>query len=157
LRPYSIFFGVLALSLSLFTVQPAVAQAPVADAPLEKLEIQTASGKHGFQVEVMRTDEQRARGLMYRRFMPADRGMMFDFKTEQPVNMWMKNTYLPLDMIFMARDGTVTHIARDTEPLSERIISSNGPAFAVLEVNAGVAAKIGLKAGDRVLHPLLRP
>ncbi len=94
---------------------------------------------------------------MHRRYMAANRGMLFDFKTEQPVSMWMKNTYLSLDMIFISRNGSVTHVAADTEPLSERIISSNGPAFAVLEVNAGIAAKIGLKVGDRVQHPIFKP
>ena len=147
----------LLIALFLFAgLAPASAQAPTSSA-LEPLQITTASGKHDFSVEVMRTDEERARGLMYRRYMAADRGMLFDFKTEQPVSMWMKNTYLPLDMVFISRNGTVTHVAADTEPLSERIISSNGPAFAVLEVNAGTAAKIGLKAGDRVQHPLFRP
>ena len=120
----------------------------------EPLEIVTASGRHVFAIEVMRTDEERARGLMFRRFMPADRGMLFDFKTEQPVLMWMKNTYIPLDMIFISRNGTVTSVAANTEPMSERTISSGPPAFAVLEVNAGVAAKIGLKPGDRVAHGL---
>jgi hypothetical protein len=123
----------------------------------EPLEIVTASGRHMFAIEVMRTDEERGRGLMFRRFMPADRGMLFDFKTEQPVLMWMKNTYIPLDMIFMSRNGTVTHVAANTEPMSERTISSGPPAFAVLEVNAGVAAKIGLKPGDKVSHTLFRP
>ena len=135
---------------------PARAQGAALTQPTttEPLEIVTASGRHMFAIEVMRTDEERGRGLMFRRFMPADRGMLFDFKTEQPVLMWMKNTYIPLDMIFMSRNGTVTHVAANTEPMSERTISSGPPAFAVLEVNAGVAAKIGLKPGDRVVHGL---
>ncbi len=128
------------------------AQAPAATT--EPLEIVTATGAHAFAIEVMRTDEERARGLMFRRFMPADRGMLFDFKTEQPVLMWMKNTYIPLDMIFIARNGTVTHVAANAEPMSERTISSGPPAYAVLEVNAGLAAKIGLKPGDKVRHPM---
>ena len=70
-----------------------------------------------FAVEVMRTDAEREKGLMFRRFLPEDRGMLFDFKTEQPVMMWMKNTYIPLDMIFMKRDGTVSHIAENAEPV----------------------------------------
>lgn len=136
----------------------AVAQ-PAQVAPtqaVEPLTIVTASGEHRFQVEVARTDEQRARGLMFRRFMPEDRGMLFDFKTEQPVMMWMRNTFIPLDMIFIARDGRVINVAENTEPMSERTIPSAAPAFAVLEVNAGVARKIGLKAGDRISHPLFR-
>jgi len=126
------------------------------DMALEPLEIITASGTHRFSVEVMRTDEQRARGLMYRRFMPEDRGMLFDFKREEPVAMWMKNTYLSLDMIFLDRSGKVVNVAEYTEPLSERIIPSAGPVLAVLEVNAGTARRIGLKAGDRLRHPLFK-
>jgi uncharacterized membrane protein (UPF0127 family) len=91
---------------------------------------------------------------MFRRHMPADRGMLFDFKTEQRVMMWMRNTYIPLDMVFITKTGIVINVAEDTEPLSERTISSAAPAFSVLEVNAGVARRIGLKAGDQVKHAL---
>ena len=99
------------------------AQAQTAQAGLETLQIVSSGGKtHRFSVEVMRNDEERARGLMFRRFMPADRGMLFDFKVEKPVMMWMKNTYIPLDMIFVARDGRIVSIAENTEPLSERRI-----------------------------------
>ncbi|MBX9759171.1 MAG: DUF192 domain-containing protein [Beijerinckiaceae bacterium] len=139
-------------------VSPALSQAALSTPPqqLERLTITTASGEHNFQIEVARTDEQRARGLMFRRFMPEDRGMLFDFKIEQPVMMWMRNTYIPLDMIFISRDGRVINVAEDTEPLSERTIASAAPAFAVLEVNAGVARKIGLKAGDRISHAMFK-
>lgn len=125
-------------------------------AAFEPLRLITATGEHTFQVEVARTDEQRSRGLMFRQSMPQDRGMLFDFKVEQPVMMWMRNTYISLDMIFIARDGTVINIAENTEPLSERTIASARPAFAVLEVNAGVSRRIGLKPGDRVAHPLFK-
>ena len=91
---------------------------------------------------------------MFRHILPEGQAMLFDFGAPKPAAMWMKNTYIPLDMIFMNRNGTVTSVAANTEPLSERTISSGPPAFAVLEVNAGVAAKIGLKPGDRVLHGL---
>ena len=137
----------------------ATAQAPAAqqvEAGLEPLTIVTASGSHAFSVEVMRTDEERAKGLMFRRFMPQDRGMLFDFKREEPIAMWMKNTYLPLDMVFMNRAGRVTHIAQNAEPLSERIIPSGGPVYAVLEINAGVAKAIGIKVGDNVQNALFR-
>ena len=107
---------------------------------------------HILQVEVMRDEAGREQGLMNRRYLPADRGMLFDFHTEQPVLMWMKNTYSPLDMIFISRAGMVTHIAENAEPLSEAIISSGGPVYAVLEVNGGFAHKIGLKKGDVVRH-----
>lgn len=145
----------LGVSASLRPAEAQQVQSPQA-AVLESLKIVTASGEHTFQVEVARTDEQRARGLMFRRFMPADRGMLFDFKSEQPVMMWMRNTYIPLDMIFIARDGRVINVAENTEPLSERTIASAAPALSVLELNGGAARKIGLKPGDRILHPLFK-
>ena len=121
---------------------------------LERLEIVTASGTHQFSVEVMRGGPQRERGLMFRRFLPQERGMLFDFAIERPVMMWMKNTYLPLDMIFIGRAGKVVGLAENTEPLSQKIIPSGAPAYGVLEVNAGTAARIGLRIGDSVRHPL---
>lgn len=159
LRAFRVLLVLCAVACSWgMPVAPALAQAALSTPPqqLEPLTIVTEGGSHVFQVEVARTDEQRARGLMFRRFMPADRGMLFDFKTEQPVMMWMRNTYIPLDMIFIARDGRVINIAENTEPLSERTIASAAPAFAVLEVNAGISRKIGLKAGDRISHPLFK-
>lgn len=121
-----------------------------AEPALDRVEIVTASGPHDFKVEVMRSEAERERGLMYRRFLPADRGMLFDFKTAAPVMMWMKNTYIPLDMVFIGPDGRVVSTAENAEPLSERVISSQGKALGVLEVNAGTVASIGVKAGDRV-------
>jgi uncharacterized membrane protein (UPF0127 family) len=128
-------------------------------AALEQLTVVTGAKSahpvdHVLQVEVMRTDAGRERGLMDRRYLPADRGMLFDFGMERGVMMWMKNTYIPLDMIFLSRAGVVTHIAENAEPLSEAIISSESPAYAVLEVNAGFSRRIGLKAGDVVRHPM---
>jgi uncharacterized membrane protein (UPF0127 family) len=99
----------------------------------------------------MRTPEQLSRGLMFRRYMPDDRGMLFDFKTEQPVQFWMKNTYLPLDMIFISKAGKIVSIAENTEPLSEKLVPSGAPVGSVLEVNAGTAARIHAKPGD-TLH-----
>ena len=145
----AVFSG--AMRPTVAVAQPAVAEA---ETRLETLRFKTASGDHAFSVEVMRTDAERAKGLMYRRFMPTDRGMLFDFKVEQPVMMWMKNTYIPLDMVFMSRDGTAVNIAENTEPLSERIIASGAPTYAVLELNAGVARRIGLKVGDHATHPM---
>jgi uncharacterized protein len=124
---------------------------------LEQLTLVTSSGRYVFQVEVMRTPDQRAKGLMFRRFMPADRGMLFDFERVEPVAMWMQNTFISLDMVFIRPDGTVARVAEQTEPLSTRTIPSGEPVLGVLEVNAGVAAKIGLKAGDKVEHALFKP
>ncbi|MEH3116846.1 MAG: DUF192 domain-containing protein [Methylorubrum populi] len=130
--------------------------APAAQAATEPLGIVAKNGRHPFQVEVMRDDAQRARGLMYRRSMAADHGMLFDFERPMPVTMWMKNTYLPLDMVFIRSDGTVARIAADTEPLSTKVIPSGEPVLAVLELNAGTAAKLGIRAGDRVEHGMFR-
>jgi uncharacterized membrane protein (UPF0127 family) len=127
-----------------------------AEAGLEKLQIDTASGSHVLQVEVMRTQPELEKGLMFRRFLPKDRGMLFDFKVEKPVEMWMKNTYLSLDMVFIAHNGRVVGIARNAEPLSETIIPSGAATAGVLEVNAGEADAIGLKVGDEVRHPLFK-
>jgi uncharacterized membrane protein (UPF0127 family) len=123
---------------------------------LEALTVVSASGRHPFLVEVARTDADRAQGLMYRRHLAPDRGMLFDFERVEPISMWMQNTYISLDMIFIRPDGTVARIAQNTEPLSTRVISSGEPVLAVLEVVAGTASRLGLKPGDRVEHPLFR-
>ncbi|MBL8587626.1 MAG: DUF192 domain-containing protein [Methylobacteriaceae bacterium] len=133
-------------------IGPAVAQEQ-----LELLMIQSGETKHMFSVEVMRSDAERAKGLMFRRYMAADRGMLFDFKVEQPVTMWMKNTFLPLDMIFIRKTGEIAAIAENTEPMSERIIPSGAAVLSVLEVNAGTTARLGIKVGDRVVHALFKP
>jgi uncharacterized protein len=122
----------------------------------EPLAIVTANGRHSFMVEVARDDAARAQGLMYRRSLDPDRGMLFDFKRVEPVSMWMQNTYVSLDMLFIRPDGTVARVATNTEPLSTRTISSGEPVLAVLEVVAGTAARLGVKPGDRVEHPLFR-
>jgi hypothetical protein len=132
-------------------------QAQAQESGLEPLDFMTASGAHHFSVEVMRTPAQLERGLMFRRFMPADRGMLFDFQVEQPVMMWMKNTYIPLDMVFIKRNGMVASVAKNAEPLSERIIPSGASVYAVVELNAGTADRIGLATGDRVVQALFKP
>ena len=124
-----------------------------ATAKLEPLTFETAGGPQIFQIEVADTPEQRRVGLMYRRSMPADHGMLFDFGRPQDVSMWMENTYVSLDMVFVGENGRVTRIAENTEPLSTRIISSDGPARYVVELVAGAARRIGLKPGDKVVHP----
>jgi uncharacterized protein len=120
----------------------------------ELLTIRTASGAHAFQVEVMRTPDERAKGLMFRRFMPQDRGMLFDFARTEPVAMWMQNTFISLDMVFIRADGSVARVHQRAEPLSTQTIPSGEPVLSVLELNAGVAEKIGIKSGDKVEHPL---
>jgi len=126
-------------------------------AVLQTVEIATRSGVHAFSVEMATNDAERAKGLMYRKELPEGRGMLFDFGRDQEVSMWMKNTYVSLDMIFIRADGRIARIAENTEPLSTRIVSSGGPVRAVLEVVAGTARKLGIAPGDRVAHPLFQP
>ena len=121
---------------------------------LQTLEIATKSGVHVFSVEMATTDQEREKGLMFRKELPDGRGMLFDFSPEQMVSMWMKNTYISLDMIFIRADGRVLRVAENTEPFSTRIIASGGPVKGVLEVVAGTARKYGIEPGDRVAHPL---
>ena len=132
------------------------AQGQVQSQGLEALTIVSGSERHPFMVEVARNDADRAQGLMYRRHMAPDRGMLFDFERVEMVTMWMQNTYLSLDMIFIRPDGSIARIAQNTEPLSTRTISSGEPVVAVLEVIAGTAARLKLKAGDRIEHPMFR-
>ena len=124
---------------------------------LEPLQIVTASGSHEFEVEVAADPASRERGLMNRRYMAADHGMLFEFDRDAQEAFWMKNTYIPLDMIFVSRAGIVTNVVANAEPLSERVIPSGPPCAAVLELNGGAAAAIGLRVGDKVRHPFFRP
>ena len=123
-------------------------------ASIQPLEIVTKTGVHVFSVEMATTEEEKTTGLMYRKELPEGKGMLFDFSPEQEVSMWMKNTYIPLDMIFIRADGRILRIAENTEPLSTKIIPSGGLAKGVLEVIGGTAQKYGIQPGDRVAHPL---
>jgi uncharacterized membrane protein (UPF0127 family) len=113
----------------------------------------TDTGEHSFDIEVMTTFSERAKGLMFRRSLPEKSGMLFIYDRPQAAAMWMKNTYIPLDMVFIAEGGTVHRIEANTEPFSTALISSEGDIIAVLELNAGAAARIGLKPGDRAIYP----
>lgn len=124
---------------------------PIGQQPIE---IATKSGVHVFTVEIVDNDADRAKGLMYRKELPEGQGMLFDFLRDQEVSFWMQNTYIPLDMIFIRGDGRISHIAENTEPLSTRLIPSNGPVRAVLEVIGGTSRKLGIAAGDRVASPI---
>jgi uncharacterized membrane protein (UPF0127 family) len=107
-----------------------------------------------FDVEMATTEPQRERGLMYRRQLGAYDGMLFDFFQEQPVSFWMKNTFVPLDMVFIAADGTVRHVHANATPMSTDTIPSGAPVRAVLEINGGTARLLGIKPGDKVKHPI---
>jgi uncharacterized protein len=133
----------------------AVLLAPVGVLAGEKgtIVFKTETGEHSFDIEVMTTVPERAKGLMYRHTLPERSGMLFLYDRPQAATMWMKNTYIPLDMVFIAEGGTVHRIEANTEPFSKALISSEGDIIAVLELNAGEAARIGLKPGDRAIYP----
>ena len=119
----------------------------------DRLELVTSTGVHVLDVEVAATPEQQARGLMFRTELAENKGMLFPHPTPRELTMWMRNTYIPLDMVFIRADGTVHRIEAQTVPFSERTIASQGPVTAVLEIAGGGAARLGLKPGDTVRHP----
>jgi uncharacterized membrane protein (UPF0127 family) len=131
-----------------------LALGPLQAAGRQTLEIASKTGGHCVAVAMGGHGAPRAKGRMFRKGMPPGRGMLFDFHRDQEVSMWMQNTYISLDMIFIRSDGRILRIAENTEPLSTRIISSGGPVRAVLEVIAGTARKLGIAPGDRVAHPI---
>ena len=119
-----------------------------------ELSIETAKGdNHDFQVEIAETSEQRAQGLMFRRQMAGDAGMLFLFGGSKERAMWMKNTFIPLDMLFIDEAGEIVRIEQRTVPQSLRAIVSGQPVSAVLELNAGTTSRLGINPGDRVIHP----
>ncbi len=138
-----------------FAATPAVAQRGLAKFARSTLVIRDGARRHRFSVEVARTPREQSQGLMFRRRMAADAGMLFVYDPPRPVSMWMRNTYIPLDMIFIAPDGRISHIAERTVPLSEQNIPSRGTVRAVLELNAGTAARLGIEPGATVSAPAL--
>lgn len=121
----------------------------------ENLLIEKAAGSEPleFSVEVARTPQQKSLGLMFRRDLPALHGMLFPYPSDQEITMWMKNTFIPLDMVFIRSDGVIHRVEANTEPFSERIISSGGQVSAVLEIAGGEARRLGIAPGDKVRHP----
>ena len=134
---------------------PLPPEAPRVDSgPVEPLEVVTSGGPVRFQVELADSDAERSQGLMWRGSMPADRGMLFSFPRPEPQAFWMRNTYIPLDILYIGDDGRIVSIAKNTEPLSEAPIPSGAPARSVLEINGGLADRLGILPGDRVRHRL---
>jgi hypothetical protein len=156
-----LFTGLAVLSLAA-CAPPAPEPAPAAPAPVaavepaapvyESLDIITAKGPVHFRVEVADDEAERAQGLMFRTQLDDDAGMLFDFHTPQQVSFWMRNTLIPLDMIFIRADGTIANIADNTEPYSETPIPSAGPVLGVLEIGGGLTQELGIKPGDKVTH-----
>lgn len=135
-----------------------VAVAPaMAATEIERVVIETAAGERVFKVEVVREEKDRNRGLMYRKRLARDGGMLFDYDPPQDVAFWMKNTYVSLDIIFIDATGKIITIAAKTKPLSLDRIPSHGEARGVLEIKGGMAAKLGINVGDRVRHALFAP
>ena len=138
-----------------------LAGGPPAPAPLAResfstseLWIGTSSTRHRFVVEMADTPARRSQGLMFRESMPIDRGMLFDFGRIQDVAMWMRNTLIPLDMLFINADGTIHHIIVAAEPQTDTTRSSNGKVAAVLELNGHVSELLGISVGDTVYHAM---
>jgi uncharacterized membrane protein (UPF0127 family) len=121
-------------------------------AAADSLIIHAGASAYKFQVELATTEEARARGLMFRKSMAPNAGMLFFYPAEQPVAFWMKNTLIPLDMLFIKANGNIVHIAANAVPEDETPIPSNEPVLAVLEINGGTAAALGIKEGDRVQY-----
>ena len=120
--------------------------------PQSEILIVSKSGEHKFVVDVATTMAQRQVGLMYRKKMARNRGMMFDFGEEQLIAMWMKNTLIPLDMLFVDKTGKILQIERATTPLSLETIAGRRPAMSVIELNAGLTAELGISEGDQIMH-----
>jgi uncharacterized protein len=145
------WLGRLLLGLLLVLAGPAGAQISF---ETSQLAIESASGTLTFEVELAITPEQRRQGLMFRESLDADQGMLFDFGDTGPVTMWMRNTLISLDMLFIDAAGRIARIVADTEPLSDATIGSGGPVRAVLELPAGTSADLGIAVGDHVVHPI---
>ena len=133
---------------------PAAAQNALVTFDTGRLSIETAAGEaHEFKVEIAETADQRAQGLMFRRQMAPDAGMLFLFGSVEERAMWMKNTLIPLDMLFIDEQGEIVRIEERTVPHSLRAIFSGGPVSAVLELNAGTSSRLNIGPGDRVVYP----
>lgn len=154
--------ALLALAAAMALTAPAAAQIPRQDpkackgqpelTPLEPLQVKTDKGVQSFMVEIADSAREREYGLMCRKAVAADRGMLFIFPAPAPQAFWMRNTLASLDIIYIGADGRVVSISRNARPLDETPLPSVGPAKFVLELAAGRAAQIGLLPGDRILH-----
>ena len=156
----SVFIGLMPIQS--MANSPIVAPAPSANqAPMEKLTIKKKNGQEiVLNVELALDPMAQARGLMYRTEMADDAGMLFVFKQEAPRSFWMKNTLIPLDMIFVKRNGEILNIHQNAIPHDLTTVSSEGDAYAVLEINGGMSETLGLSAGDKLVHPyfaMMRP
>ena len=152
-RQHSVLILAVAAWATFAAAVPSSAQVKLQSFERDTLAIETGGGeRYRFEVELARTDAQHAQGLMYRRSLAEDAGMLFLYRGAGTVSMWMKNTKIPLDMMFIAPDGHIVDIAERTVPYSLETVSSRRAASAVLEVNGGTVARLGIQTGDRVRH-----
>lgn len=121
-----------------------------------KLTIHSETGDHTFSIEIVDTPESRAQGLMYRQELADDAGMLFDFYDDQNVSFWMRNTFIPLDMIFITSEGVVSNVHVNARPHDPTGIPSDGPVQFVLEIPGGRSVELGIDAGDTVTHPRIK-
>lgn len=142
--------------LSVFTLSGLSACAAPYAGDQTVLTIETAQGPRVFNIEIARFPEEQKQGLMNRKSLPADSGMLFLFADEVQRAFWMKNTLIPLDMLFIAKDGEIHHIHHNAKPLDETRITSERPAMAVLEINGGLSESLGITQGDKVIHPAFK-
>lgn len=148
-----IIFAFLILLLALPAAQPRAQEAITFDRT--ELAIVTAGGgRHQFKVEWAKSEAQKARGLMFRKEMPLDHGMLLNYDPPQPASIWMRNTLIGLDILFIRADGTIESIFLGAKPRDETSMLSKGDVRAVLELNAGVTRLLGIRAGDKVEHPI---
>lgn len=147
----------VSLSLALLGTSVLAGSAVIEGFPDSKLEIRTAAGRHWFNIAVADTPERQQRGLMFVRELPADHGMLFPERPARVMTMWMKNTLISLDMLFIDVQGRVVCIRDHAKPESEDIITCGQPVGAVLELRGGEAARRGIKIGDLVVHSTFSP
>jgi uncharacterized membrane protein (UPF0127 family) len=140
----------LIMLVLLASLLPAAGRAQTQDYAIATVTVRSAGGPHVFKVELAETPAQMEQGLMFRREMAPDAGMLFDFKTPQVATMWMRNTLIPLDMLFVGGDGHIVNIHERAVPQSDAIIAAAAPVRFVIELNGGTAAKLGIKPGDQV-------
>ncbi len=154
-------FALSSIVLSSVSPMHALLQfAPAAYAKMrqDKLTIEPAAGGqgHAFDIEVASSEQEKSLGLMFRTALGDNEGMLFPYPAEHSITMWMHNTYIPLDMVFIHSDGTIARIEERAEPLSDRIIPSGSAVAAVLELAGGASSRLGIKPGDKVRYPLFK-
>ena len=146
---------VLLLAIFLATAFPGRAAEPqLQQFATSHLTIVSAGGPHRFTIELAETPGQMEQGLMFRRSLAPDAGMLFDFKQPTMATMWMRNTLIPLDMLFVDQHGRIVNIVQRAVPESDQTIAAAAPVRAVIELNGGTADRLDIKPGDRVLYPI---